>query len=287
MKAWRAFLIPAALVCSFAAAADFDLKRLQGDWKITDFQSGAEGGMVRVKDQAITALVRTLDDTPFYRSEGEGKIEPLAGNRILVLGGDPRFGKAEAGFVFKVDEISDGLLLRSGGTAWSFTHVTADEVERRRKEGKVEPRIPAVEFIDPTKTRPRPSLVKQQQVRPTILAERLAGTTSIGSMAVDAKWSNYGAYLRRMTESVQIQWELLIVESKVSVESGSVVTVKFILDSQGKIARILKVDSTTSDTASRACMSAIADRSPYGEWTEDMKAVLGEQQEMTFSFYYQ
>jgi hypothetical protein len=39
--------------------------------------------------------------------------------------------------------------------------------------------------------------------------------------------------------------------------------------------------------AERACMSAITDRAPYGEWTDDMKAVLGEQQEMTFTFYYQ
>jgi hypothetical protein len=29
------------------------------------------------------------------------------------------------------------------------------------------------------------------------------------------------------------------------------------------------------------------DRAPYGPWTDDMKAVLGSQQEMTFTFYYQ
>jgi len=33
--------------------------------------------------------------------------------------------------------------------------------------------------------------------------------------------------------------------------------------------------------------TAITDRAPYGTWTDDMKAVLGEQQEMTFTFYYQ
>jgi hypothetical protein len=34
-------------------------------------------------------------------------------------------------------------------------------------------------------------------------------------------------------------------------------------------------------------MSAITKPAPYGPWTDDMKAVLGEQQEMTFTFYYQ
>jgi hypothetical protein len=65
------------------------------------------------------------------------------------------------------------------------------------------------------------------------------------------------------------------------------VTVKFIMDDEGKIARIVNVDTTASETASRACVSGITDRSPYGPWTDDMKAVLGDRQEMTFTFYYQ
>jgi hypothetical protein len=141
--------------------------------------------------------------------------------------------------------------------------------------------------IDPLRPRPRPSVVKTQQVRPAILAERLAGTANIGPTSVDARWSNYGAYLQKMIEAVQIQWERLLTESKIYPTSGSTVTVKFIMDSKGLIARVVNVDSTASDAASRACMSAITDRAPYGDWTEDMKAVLGEQQEMTFTFYYQ
>jgi hypothetical protein len=90
-----------------------------------------------------------------------------------------------------------------------------------------------------------------------------------------------------MIESVQIQWEKLLTESKVYPTSSSTVTVKFVMDAEGKISRIVNLDSTASDAASRACVSAITDRAPYGTWTDDMKAVLGEQQEMTFTFYYQ
>jgi hypothetical protein len=59
------------------------------------------------------------------------------------------------------------------------------------------------------------------------------------------------------------------------------------MDDQGRIAEIVNVDSTANDTASRACVSAITDRAPYGVWTDDMKAVLGAKQEMTFTFHYQ
>ncbi len=141
--------------------------------------------------------------------------------------------------------------------------------------------------IDPRKPRPRPQVVKQQQVRPAILAENKFGTTNIGNIAVDARWSNYGAYLQRMIDTVQIQWERIILGMGAMPAVGSTVTVKFIMNDEGKIVEIRNHETTASETGTRACMSAITDRSPYGPWTDDMKAVLGTQQEMTFTFYYQ
>jgi hypothetical protein len=141
--------------------------------------------------------------------------------------------------------------------------------------------------LDPRRPRPRPQIVKQQQVRPAVLSENNFGTANIGPTAVDARWSNYGAYLQRMIDTVQIQWERIIIEKRANPVLGSTVSVKFIMDSEGKIAKIVNVDSTANETASRACINAITDRSPYGPWTDDMRAVLGDQQEMTFTFYYQ
>src|SRR3954464_8944595 len=141
--------------------------------------------------------------------------------------------------------------------------------------------------IDPKRPRARPTVVRQQQVRPAILAENKFGTTNIGNIAVDAKWSNYGAYLQRMIDTVQIQWERLILQQSANPAVGSTVTVKFVMNDEGKITNIANVESTANEGASRACVSAITDRAPYGPWTDDMKAVLGTQQEMTFTFYYQ
>jgi len=142
-------------------------------------------------------------------------------------------------------------------------------------------------LIDPKNPRPRPQVVRQQQVRPAILAENKFGTSNIGPIAVDARWSNYGNYLQRMIDTVQVQWERLLIESKTYPPSMSSVTVRFVMNSEGNIARILEVDSRSTEQAARACVSGITDRAPYGPWTEDMKAVLGEEQEMTFRFYYQ
>ena len=141
--------------------------------------------------------------------------------------------------------------------------------------------------IDPRRPRPRPQVVRQQQVRPAILAERTAGTKNVGISGIDARWSNYGAYLQRMVDTVQIQWERLIIQMSAMPAGGSTVSVKFVMNDEGQISQIVNVDSTASETGSRACVSAITDRAPYGPWTDDMKAVLGSQQEMTFTFYYQ
>jgi hypothetical protein len=65
------------------------------------------------------------------------------------------------------------------------------------------------------------------------------------------------------------------------------VTVKFVMNDEGRIVDIGVENSTANDTATRACVSAITDRMPYGPWTDDMKAVLGDRQQMTFTFYYQ
>jgi len=140
---------------------------------------------------------------------------------------------------------------------------------------------------DPRRPQPRPQLVKTLQTRPTTLAENKFGTTNIGATAVDARWSYSGAYLQRMIDSVQIQWERIVIEQKANAVGGSSVTVKFVMNDEGRIVDIGVENLTANDTATRACVSAITDRMPYGPWTDGMKAVLGDRQQMTFTFYYQ
>lgn len=139
--------------------------------------------------------------------------------------------------------------------------------------------------IDPLHPQPRRYLA--QHVRPAVFAENRVGTANIGPTALDARWSNYGEYLQRLIESVQMEWDRILMQSATYPPEGSTVAVTFILDSKGRIKQIEKVDSTSTVQGRDACESAIVNRSPYGEWTADMIAMLGQQQEMTFTFYYQ
>lgn len=140
--------------------------------------------------------------------------------------------------------------------------------------------------IDPKKPRPRASLTNIQ-TRPAVFADNQFGTTNIGPVSFDARWSSYGAYLHKMIEAIQIQWDRILIESRTEPPSGSSVTVRFTLDSSGKVTEILNVESSSSEQGKQSCVTAITLTAPYGEWTDDMKAVLGSSQDLTFVFYYQ
>jgi hypothetical protein len=139
--------------------------------------------------------------------------------------------------------------------------------------------------IDPRHPQPRPTL-EQQHVRPAVFAENKFGTSNIGPIALDARWSSYGEYLQRMIETVQREWDN-ILGGRTYPPSGTTVQVKFKMTSDGKIAVLLDVNSTSTEQGRQACISAIFNPSPYGKWTDEMIAVLGNEQEMTFMFYYQ
>jgi hypothetical protein len=142
--------------------------------------------------------------------------------------------------------------------------------------------------IDPKRPRPRPSIVKTQSVRPAILAENKVGTRNAGVTAINAKFNQYGLYLQRMADAVQLEFDRVVGEARTYPPAGSSVTVRFILDSQGRIARFVEVDNHSSDLGAQMCTASISNRAPYGEWTEDMKATLNpDGEELVFTFYYE
>lgn len=161
-----------------------------------------------------------------------------------------------------------------------------ERVEGIKNAPLIQSAVASTPKIDRNKPQERPVLQKQQ-VRPGIFSDNKFGTMNIRPTAVDAKWSNYGVYLQRMIETVQIQWDRILLQSTLYPPSGTTVTVSFRMDSDGKITTIIDVKNTSSDQGKEACVSAITARSPYGKWSDDMIAVLGNSQEMTFTFYYQ
>ena len=142
----------------------------------------------------------------------------------------------------------------------------------------------AVPRIDPQQPQPRPR-INLVRARPAVLADNKFGTQNIGNISYDARWSNYGQYLQQLIETVQIQWERILRESRAFPPAGSECTVKFRLDSEGNVSEIISTEGNGGTQYDRACQLGITSRAPYGKWTDDMIAALGESQELTFTFH--
>ena len=59
------------------------------------------------------------------------------------------------------------------------------------------------------------------------------------------------------------------------------------LNAEGEIARILSVEGGEAGPQAEGwCVSSISRPAPYGKWTDDMVALLGQEQEMNFVFFF-
>jgi hypothetical protein len=109
----------------------------------------------------------------------------------------------------------------------------------------------------------------------------------VGILGRDARWSEYGEYLNEVLEIVQIQWYKILRESQVSPPHGSHVEITFKINSKGETEIVKVEDADAGKQGVFSCQNAITARQPYRKWTEQMIAVLGEEQQITIGFYYQ
>ncbi|MEO6876548.1 MAG: hypothetical protein ABI222_17165 [Opitutaceae bacterium] len=230
--------------------------------------------------QIVTGqLSKPVEQTPVppepLSKPSESKVMAPKQEQVPLTGFEKKVGEDPTGFGTNVAALSEAA------------KNTPNRVEGMRDVPLVEGATDLQPAIDPHHPRPRLQVVKTMQTRPAIFEERTAGTQNVGLRGIDAKWSNYGTYLQKMVEIVQAQFDKLNYESRISPPVGTTVTVKFTLNSKGEV-RITAVDASRgSDAAAKICTSSIGIPSPFGPWTDDMKAMLGEEQEMTYDFYYQ
>ena len=133
----------------------------------------------------------------------------------------------------------------------------------------------------------RPRLSSTSLNRSTILSNRATGVANIGILGMDARWSEYGEYLNELIEIVQTQWYNILRESRVSPPGGTHVIVTFKINPKGETEIVKVEDAGAGKQGVFSCQNAITYPQPYRKWTDQMIAVLGDSQELTFSFYYQ
>ena len=129
----------------------------------------------------------------------------------------------------------------------------------------------------------RPKLSSEITTGPTM--QSMASANKFGVIALDASFSEFGEYEQQFYSALQVGWYNEVAFYK-PLDSGTQVSISFILKSDGSIDSVTVLSSSAGLIATTICESAIAKRSPFRPWTQDMIQVFGDQKELRVRFYY-
>ncbi len=133
--------------------------------------------------------------------------------------------------------------------------------------------------------RERPRLASASTARSSPLQNRLAGTPNLRALGIDARWNEFGQYMAELIESVDAEFQTITSGYRGHIASGTRVMVTFTLNADGEV-KVTQIEETAGRVAVSQAQAAITNRMPYKKWSQAMVDVLGDQQTITFGFYY-
>ena len=106
--------------------------------------------------------------------------------------------------------------------------------------------------------------------------------------AANPRMKEFAAYLERLADTVQREFDRVVMAGNVYPPPKTYVKVRFLLLPDGRVGEILGVDNHTTDHGMKAALSAITNPAPFPAWSDAMKATLDPHgEELAFTFYYQ
>ncbi len=256
--------------------------------------------------QEVAALEKDPENRPSVKGQDEIKNDSaiVTGDRAQpqiasapMLESDKEEARDQAAQQARAEEVplsgfeksegasEDGIAMNIAKSKSPTTH--ADQAVDGAHDGaSPEGGLIALPQLSKALPKERPRLSSVSTNRSTPLTNRAVGTSRIGVQASNAFKSEYGEYLQQLIEIVDIQWNRILRESQISPPRGSHVTITFKINSLGETDIIKVEDAGSGKQGVWSCQSAITEPSPYRKWTDQMIAVLGNEQTLDFSFFY-
>jgi hypothetical protein len=218
----------------------------------------------------------TAPSTDTEAKDSQDRVEQKArAEQVPLSGFDKTEGKSE-----------DGIATNIAKSAKSPTNNAQEALEGA--PDATDPTGGLVNVAQSQRAQPkeRPRLASVSLNRTTILTNKFTGVSRIGVHAHDARFTEYGAYLQELAEIVQVQWYKILAESRVSAPSGTHVAVTFKINPKGETEIVKVEDFGAGKQAVFSCQNAITYPQPYRKWSEEMIRILGDSQELTYTFHH-
>lgn len=129
---------------------------------------------------------------------------------------------------------------------------------------------------------------KVPRVVPGPIRTTFTRISSLGRVAIDARFSPFGDYLERMLEAITSRWHLLVQHSNGAFfqDTGTWVKIRFYLTQEGLVEDLAVVETTSTRTATLLCKDAVLSRVPFGAWPDEISAIVGEKDQIQITFNY-
>ncbi|GHB94682.1 hypothetical protein [Cerasicoccus arenae] len=210
---------------------------------------------------------------------------------------DPGIEEIKAIEMAEAPEAEEGILVREKpGEAEIVVEETVEKTAQPERADQDRLEVYMEEVVVSEAATSQPTSEPRPQARPRLnfvqstsgpLKMEQRSSNRVGAIEVDAKFDKFGAYLQRMIEAIDLQWQLMVRESStIMAELGSRVVVRYTINQQGEIINMEVVFSSASRSGTAICVEAIQSRAPFGVWTKEMAQTLGESQSITIRYYF-
>jgi len=119
-----------------------------------------------------------------------------------------------------------------------------------------------------------------------LLLRNNVGVNKVGTVAVDARFSNYGDYAQRMMEAIQSSWWDIIDRMRLETAVRGTVVVRFRLHRDGSVSDATILYENVPRLMALACKDAVQSPAPFDAWRADMVALFGQHDDVTITFHY-
>jgi len=119
-----------------------------------------------------------------------------------------------------------------------------------------------------------------------LLLRNNVGVNKVGTVAVDARFSNYGDYAQQMMEAIQSSWWDIIDRMRLESAVRGTVVVRFKLHRDGSVTDATILHEGVPRLMALACKDAVQSPAPFDAWRADMVALFGQEDNVTITFHY-
>jgi len=220
-------------------------------------------------------------ETPFVAARNQTAAQPVP-EKTPTKSSLPRsVGESEAVRIAqaKPRSIDESEVMKTEGTPGSASAV-AGAKPKVGESGKSSEAPPAPS-VNPD--RPRASVPSGTT---GLLLRNNVGVNKVGTVAVDARFSNYGDYAQRMMEAIQSSWWDIIDRMRLESAVRGTVVVRFKLHRDGSITDATILFESVPRLMALACKDAVQSPAPFDAWRADMVALFGTSDDVTITFHY-